>query len=444
MTPLKHTALAALLACSCLTASALDLRQAYQGALEQDAIIQAARANAAAGREVVPQTRAQLLPNVSLSMSRTRNDLLSTTTDFLGREVTTQNGYPSYNDTLNIRQPLYRKYQWAHYQQAQAQVEDVNAVLDVELQNLAVRVAGVYFEALLAQDQLNLVQTQRVAYGTQLDASRKLLAAGSGTRTDIDEAQARLDMNTALELEARQHVDYTRRQLQVMVNQPFDGLAALDADKLPLVPPQGAGLEDWVERAEQRSPELKSLRARLEVARLEVDKASAGHHPTLDAVAQLSRSGSENTQNISSSYRNKSIGLQLNVPLYAGGAVNSAVRQALANQERAEQLLEAGRRDLGVRVSKEYRGVTEGVLRVKALMQAVASAEQVLVSNQKSFQAGSRTRVDILNAENNKMLAQRDLAQARYVYLLASLRLKALVEDANLESIEAINSSLKP
>lgn len=440
---MKTTVLAVLVACVPLAAPALDLVQVYQAALEQDANIRAARATAEAGRENLPQARAQLLPNLSASMARNNNQLSSTTQNFLGQPATSDYSYPSRNDTLTLRQPIYRKYQWAQYRQAQAQVEDANAVLESELQNLAVRVGGAYFEALLAEDQLALVLAQRKTYTTQLDAVRKRFDAGAGVRTDIDEAQARLDMTLAQELEARQNVDYTRRQLQVLVNQPVDQLAVLDAGAMPLQPPQPNRLEDWTALAEQNSPELKVLRARLEAATSEVDKAKAGHFPTLDAVAQWARSSSENNLNINSSYNSQSVGLQLSVPIFAGGGVDAAVRQALANRERAAQLLEAGRRDLGVRVHKEFRGMTEGVLRVRALEQAVRSAEQALFSSQKSFQAGSRTTVDVLNAEQGKMTALRDLAQARYVYLISQLRLKVLVGEADVSSIEGINRWLK-
>ena len=148
--------------------------------------------------------------------------------------------------------------------------------------------------------------------------------------------------------------------------------------------------------------------------------------------------------NVNSRYDNKSIGLQLSVPLYAGGYVSSTVRQAVASQERAREALEATRRDLGVRVHREFRGMTEGVLRVKALEQAVRSAEQAVVSNQKSFLAGARTTVDVLNAQQQKTSAQRDLAQARYLYLVSRIRLQALAGEDRQTSVAQINSSLVP
>lgn len=341
------TAQALLRVCTCTTAKALDLSEAYQAALVQDATLRAARSTAAAGQEQLPQARAQLLPNISASASRNRNQLSSTTPDIFGRTNTSNYGYPSRNETLTVRQPLFRKYQLANLSQVQAQVDDANAVLDTEVQNLAIKVGAAYFEALLAQDQLALDLAQQAAYRIQLDAARKTFAAGSGTRTDIDEAQARLDMAIAHELEAWQNVAYTRRQLQVLVNQPIDTLAALDTQRLQLAAPEPDSVDYWTARAEQHSPEIRVLQARVEVARLEVDKAAAGHLPTLDVVAQWSRSASENILTVTSRYTSRSFGLQLNVPLYAGGSVDSSVRQALAAKDRAQEVLEAGRRDLG-------------------------------------------------------------------------------------------------
>ena len=135
--------------------------------------------------------------------------------------------------------------------------------------------------------------------------------------------------------------------------------------------------------------------------------------------------------------------MQLNIPIYAGGAVNSAVRQALANQERSEQALEGVRRELGVRVNKEFRGVTESIPKIRALEQAVTSADQLVLSSRRSFQAGSRTVIDVLNAEQQRMVVQRDLAQARYLYLISKIRLQALAGDADLEAVQAVNRMLK-
>ena len=170
----------------------------------------------------------------------------------------------------------------------------------------------------------------------------------------------------------------------------------------------------------------------------------SGHFPTLDAIAQLSRSQSENVSNTQNRYNNASVGLQLSVPLFAGGAVSSSIRQALAARDRAEQLLEAGRRDLGLRVHKEFRGLTENIPKINALEQALRSADQLVLSSSKSFQGGSRTVVDVLNAEQQRTVVLRDLAQARYVYLMSNIRLLALVGAADTEAVRSTNQVLQP
>jgi outer membrane protein, protease secretion system len=156
--------------------------------------------------------------------------------------------------------------------------------------------------------------------------------------------------------------------------------------------------------------------------------------PTLDAVVQRSKSESENVTRVSSTFDNTSFGFQLSIPLYAGGGVTSQVRQAIAEQDRAEQALEAGKRDLAIRVQREFRGVTEGILKIRAYEQAVKSAELLVTSSRRSLQAGSRTIIDVLNAEQQRTLAARDLAQSRYLYLL--------VGDVDLARMSQINGWL--
>ena len=353
---LIKTALASVMATVALATWAqspvMDLKQVYQAALQQDATIRASRATADSGRERLPQARAGLLPQVSASAGRNNNNLDTTAPNILGTPVTTNDHYASDNRTLQLRQPLINMQRWQQFQQAKSVVEEVEANLERDLQNLVVRVTGAYFEALMADEQLDLVLAQKKTYTALVDAAKKGLAAGSGTRTDIDDAQSRLDMASAQELEARQNQDLARRQLQLLVNQPVAQIAKLNVAALQLSPPMPANLDEWTLKAEQISPEIRAMQARLEAARREVSKAQAGHLPTLDAVAQWSNSGSENITRVNSRYENKTIGLQLNIPLYSGGYVSSIIRQAVAEQTRAEESLEALRRDLGVRVHK--------------------------------------------------------------------------------------------
>jgi len=436
------SALAASAMAVCAQSAVMDFRQVYQAALEQDASIRASRAAADSGRERLPQARAGLMPQVSANAGRNFNDLNSTSPNILGELSTTNDKYFSDTKAVQLRQPLVNMQRWQQFEQAKFLVAESEATLDRDLQNLVVRVAGAYFEYLMADEQLELVLAQKKMYTALVDAAKKGLAAGSGTRTDIDDAQARLDMASAQELEARQNQDQTRRQLEVLINQPVGSVAKLNVAALKLVGPQPANLDEWTLKAEKNSPEMKAMQARLDAARREVSKSQAGHLPTLDAIAQWSNSGSENITRINSRYENKSIGLQLNVPLYSGGYVNSTIRQAVAEQTRAEESLEALRRDLGVRVHKEYRGVSEGVMRVRALEQAVRSAQQMLMSTQMSLKAGSRTQLDVLNAQQQYTLALRDLAQARLIYLMSKVKLASLAGDDAVASVDDVNASL--
>jgi protease secretion system outer membrane protein len=430
--------------CAAGSAWSLDLAQAWEAALARDPQLRAARASTEGSRERIAQARGQLLPQVSASAQRSRNELHSDTPGLGGAPVSQHDFYTSRNETLTLRQPLFRPVLTAQLRQARAVVANAEAVLEQEEQKLLMRLAQSYLETLQAEEQLRLVQVQKAAVTGQLEAARKGFAAGSGTRTDIDEAQARLDLNTAQELEARQNVEFTQRQLALMVGQPVTGVAPVAVERLPLSPPQPAQLEDWLARAEQASPELRAVVAQAEAAREEVQKARAGHYPTLDALAQNSRSDSENPTRIDSRYRQKQIGLQLNVPIYQGGQVQSQVRQALAEVERLEAVLEGTRLDLSSRVHREFRGVTEGIARIRALEQAVRSAEQLALSSRRSQQAGSRTVLDILNAEQQLGTARRDLAQARLAYVLANVRLRTLAGDARDAIIADVNRWLVP
>ena len=426
-----------------VTAPALTLLEAYRVALVQDALVRTARAGADARRERIPQARSQLLPNIAAQAGANRNDLIRTAPGLGGAPVTNEQFYDSTTRTIVLRQALFRPALLADYRQAKAQVADANASLDKEVQNLATRVTSAYLEALLAEDQRALVLQQKATYTTQLEAAKRRFSGGSGVRTDIDEAQARLDLAIAHELEARQNVEYTHRQLQVIINQPVTRLAPVDETRLRQAPPIGS-LEDWRERAELTSPELISLKAQRDAARAEYDKAQAGHLPTLDGIVQWNMSRSDSVNTVGTSYNSKSVGVQLNVPIYSGGLVSSQIRQTVADIERLEQSLEATRRDLGLRVEKEYRGVTEGVASVIALETAVRSAEVMVTSNRRSYEGGARTVVDVLNAEEQRLLALRDLANARYSHMLSRIRLKALAGVADEAAIAELSNWLKP
>ena len=424
------------------SAEALDLVQSYRLALTNDATFQAALADNKASHEAVPQALAQLLPNISASGSRSQNSTNSDSPGFGGSRALSSSDYTSASSTLSLRQPLFRMYSYAVYKQSQSQEKNADAVLDKNRQDLFVRVSSAYFEALLAQEQLALVLAQKEAYNGQLLSAKRAFTAGAGTRTDIDDAQARYDMSLSQELEARQNVGYTRYQLQVIVNQPVENLALLDAKRMELLPPTPANLDEWIARGEESNSELRALQANIESAQQDLEKARAGHYPTVDLFVQRSKSESDTNYTINSQYLTTAAGVQFNIPIWSGGYVSSQMRQAVANLEKARQQYEARRREVRQQVRKEFQNVSEGVLKVKALEQAERSADQAVFSNQKGFQAGTRTQIDILNAQQQRVNVRRDLAQTRLLYLMARVRLQGLVNSLNEDEMLLINGWL--
>ena len=428
------------------SAWALDFKTAYEAALQHDATILAERAAAQAAQERLPQALSQRRPSLSLSAGQNRNHLESQTANMLGQRSVSERYYDSNNAALQLRQPLYRPAIMAQIKQARAQVQDADAVLDVNENDLLERVAQAYFDALLGQVQLDLASAQKTAFAAQLQSAQKGFAAGVGMRTDVDEAQARMDLAHAQVLQAQQALDLARRRLALLLGVPVAQLvqlADLDTQRFAPSAPVPTSAEQWIALAEESSPQLQALRARLRAAQAEVDKAQAGHKPTLDVVATVSRSDSDSVTSINTVYKQKYVGVQLNVPLYSGGYVSSTVRQALAEVQRMQQTLEAAQRDLSNQVYEQFSAMTEGVLRIAALEQAVRSAQQALLSSQKSLQAGARTTVDVLNAEQQLTVAQRDLAQARYGYVLAHLKLQMLAGQERMANVDAVNRWLK-
>lgn len=414
----------------------LGFLQAYEAARLNDATLRSARAQAEVVDERLVQARSQWLPNISFNATRFKNDLNQSQPNALGETVSQGSKYFSESQTLQIRQPLYRPALSVGVDAARYQVEDAQAVLAREEQAMGIRVAENYLQVLLAQDRLRLLGVQDAFARQQLDAAQKRWDGGQGIRTDVDEAAARLDLLAAQILEAQQTLQGARLQLQVLVQLPVTDVLPLAPARVALSPFAVQDAASWIQQAEANSPEVKALKARVLAAGEEVKRAEAGHKPTLDGVIQLTRSLSETVTSPKSGYINRQVGVQLNVPLYAGGAVQSAVRQALAEQRRLEEALESVRRDLSVRVQKEWRGVTEGSRRTQALERAVASADQVVVSVRRSFEGGVRTVLDALNAEQQAQQARRDLAEARYGYVISRLRLLSLTGSLDRERME--------
>jgi len=267
---------------------------------------------------------------------------------------------------------------------------------------------------------------------------------GTATIVDTLEAQARYDQAVAKEISDKNDLEVKRRALQVLVGKPAEGLTPL-REPLELAPPQPTDIEAWVASATQSSPAIANARANLEINKKEVGRQRAGHLPTLDLSATWERTNDPSkvvpgivgpTTNVSS------IGLVLGVPLYSGGLIQSRVRQALANRDRAEQDLENTQRTVAQNVRTNFLNVTSGIAQVRALEQALASTQSQLDSTILGRDVGVRTSVDVLNAQQQVFQTRRDLQQARYNYLLSTLRLKAAAGTLTEDDVALVNRTL--
>ena len=439
---MKRLAVCTLLLGFAASAAGADLSDLYRQARDSDAAYASARAAWTAAQEKVPQGRAGLLPAASLSAFTQYNDR-----EIRFRTPGTPESNSNFNSnslTLSLTQPLYRRQNWIAYEQARTQVLQADAQFALAAQDLVLRVAQAYFDVLLAQDTVAFAQAQKAAIGEQLAQAKRNFEVGTATITDQHDAQARYDLTVAQEIAALNDLEIRRRQLAQIIGRAAPTLAAL-GKTLPLALPDPNRIERWVEQATTSSIQVLISEAALTFARQEVERNRGGHHPTLDAFASYSDSGAgAGTQggpgNDSTS---RIVGLQLALPLYQGGATASRVREALANEEKARQDVENARRGAELAARQGFLGVTSGVAQVNALQAALVSSQSSLDSTRLGLEVGVRTQVDVLNAQQQLFSTRRDLAQARYNYILSLLRLKAAVGTLTEDDIVRVNAWLE-
>lgn len=404
------------------------LGQLYQSALPHEARLRVAEATLRTAQSQLDMAQAQRLPTLSFSASRLGNSLDSTAANILGQLNSTQDRYFSFNQTLSLRQPLYRPTLGASVRSAEAQLQAVALVQDQEKATLATLTTATYFDVLLAQSQLALAATQVQTQRVLLETAARTYAAGSGTATEVEETQARLELALADQNDAQSYAQMAHHQLGLLI-----GGAPVPVE--PSRPPELAYLlksdeqqvQHWLDLALRDNPEVRQLQMRQQAALEDIARAQAGHQPTLDLVVQRSRSGNENITRINSSYDNTSYGLQLNVPLYAGGYVSAQVRQAVAEHEKTGYALDVAKAELNVRVFKEFRQLADGIARHAALRQSTLSARTALRAANMSQQAGLKSKQDVAQATLRLATSEHEWLKVGYQALLSKLRLGLLV-----------------
>jgi len=424
------------------SAKAGDLMSVYQLAKQHDAVYAAAKATWAGQQEKLTQAKASLRPNVQLTASTMHH---SADTQYKG--VTPfPGGTQKFNVTtygVSLVQPLYNTKDWEQLSASELLVKQADAKLKLAEQNLMLRVAQAYFDVLTAKDNLLFAKAQKKAIEKQLQQAKRKFEVGSNTVTDVYEAQARYDLVAANEIAARNDVSVKNRALAKLTGEPLTPLATLDAQWQPS-PPQPTDESQWLNLTDKSNLAVIVQRAAYQIAEQEIQRERGYSYPTLDLVAGYQKSNADGNAafGIGSDTTDASIGLQLSVPLYTGGAASSRDREAVQTKEATRYQLEDAQRSARLDASQAFLGVLNGVAQVKAFNQAVLSNQNLLKSSERGWQLGTGTAVDVLNAQQQLFSAKRDLQKARYNTLMSQLRLSASVGALTEANLKKINEQL--
>ncbi|HYR24448.1 MAG TPA: TolC family outer membrane protein [Aquabacterium sp.] len=433
-------------------AHAENLIELYQAARAYDAPYLAAKAQTESVQYQTAQAHALQRPSVNLQGSVTRSRYESS----MPNGVAFYGGKPvsfAYDSTMTTakvgvaaRQPLFNRSNSAKVEQAEQALDIAQADLKLAEDDLAVRLARAYFDVLGAQDVLATARANQKALAEQLALAKRSFEVGNATITDTREAQARYDLASAQEIAATNDLLVKRIALDQLVGRP-------NVQPNPLRTPVNLDtlapgeLDTWVSQT-GASPQVRKAEIGAQVARLEVDKARAGHLPTLDAVASVGRTQVDTnnpfTKSSGAPGNAGSIGLELNVPLYAGNAIQNRVRETLTLQDKADRDLDNARRSVDLGTRQAYSGVQSGLAQVKAYEAAETSARLALEATQLGYQVGVRINKDVLDAQTQLANTQKDLAKARYDVIVGTIRLRQIAGTLQAEDLVELNKLLAP
>ncbi|AVO52492.1 TolC family outer membrane protein [Ectopseudomonas mendocina] len=424
--------------------SKTDLVTVYQEAAKNNADIAAARADYQARREVVPQARAGLLPNLSAGANYgdTRTELDSPSATLSRSGLVYQ---------ANLSQPLFRADRWFQLQAAEATSEQAALELSATEQNLILQSAETYFAVLRAQDNLASTKAEEAAFKRQLDQANERFDVGLSDKTDVLEAQAGFDTARANRLLAERAVDDAFEALVTLTNRDYVAVEGI-VHTLPVLAPTPNDAKSWVDTAAAQNLNLQASLYAVTAAEENLRQRKAGHAPTLDAVASyqqgdndsLGFTNSGGLPRYSGDVSQRSIGLQLNIPIYSGGLTSSQVREAYQRLGQTEQLRESLRRQVVQNTRNLFRAVNTDVETVQARRQSIISNQSALEATEIGYQVGTRNIVDVLDAQRQLYSAVRNYNDARYDYILNNLRLKQAAGTLSPADLDALGSFLKP
>jgi outer membrane protein len=427
----------ALLLCAA-PAGALDLVAAHRAAIEHDADFAAEVSAADAGREYAVQSRAALAPRVNVTGQAGKLDMTTRTSGDLSSMLTSDTNGKVYGYGVSLSRPLYRPDLKADARNLAAQADIAALTFKNAQQDLILRVAQAYFGVLLAQDSLAFATAQKDAVSEQLAAAQERFDSGRARVTDVAEAQANFDALAAAQIAAESDLEIARARFFALTGHDGEDPEPVSL-RLAGQPPQDA--QEWRDRARAESIEVRVRTLQLDMADAEVERTRLAGRVSLDLVAKYEDTRQHGELN-PIAYPDQSsklqVGVQFSVPVFAGGALQSKYRQAMAQRNQARQELEATRREVDVDVREAYMQMTSGAQRVAALEQGLASAQTSLEAAELGREVGNRTNLDVLSLQQQVYDVKRDLADARYGYLLTQLKLAALAGELTENHLAAL------
>jgi outer membrane protein len=434
------TALFIGLACAASSsfANAEDLLSVYQQAQANDPVVLGAHAQYLATEEAIEQARAVLLPQINGSASY--SDGKSDSFDNMGNVISTDAESFTYGATLSME--LYRHSTWLRLDNAKKLAHQSDISYQVAKQDLIVRVTQAYFDVLSAKDDLEFSIAEKAAIERQLEQTKQRFSVGLTAITDVHEAQAQYDNAVTDEIRAENNVYNTEEALRVITNIYPRDLSILNTERFGTSRPSPDSANEWQQTAEAKNLNLIAEKINVDIAKENINIAKAGHYPSLDLNGSFSSADNDFNNVNTTALDSQSIGVTLTVPIYAGGAISSSVRQAQSNYVVASQNLEQSHRNVVRNTRNAYNTVIAAVSAIKSLEQAVVSAESALKATEAGFEVGTRTIVDVLNSTRNLYNAKRNLSSTRYTYIQNVLALKRAGGTITDQDLKDINQGL--
>lgn len=427
----KHFAFSSifLLAISSLasnSAQALNLFEAYELALRNDPVYRSASKDYEAGMENNPIGRSAVLPKLTASYNQNANRATQWGAQYTGGPNIAYNwNYPSNYSYVQVVQPIFSLDAFARWRQGIAQADLSQSKFIFNTQDLLLRVLQAYTDVLFSLDQLQFQTAERDAFYEQYKAAKSLNKNGEASVTDMLEAEAAYQVADAKLVDAKDAVENAKRKLDSMLGEPIESASKLSklSGNFQFINLPTTRFEDWKDKALASNAELKAATSNVEIAKQEYRKNHGAHYPVVNLIGAFSTQTSNTVTSINQTFNQTYVGVQLNMPLYSGGEVNARTNQAYSNYEKAQADFEVTRDKLITELRKQYDLVVSGKQKVQALSSAQESATQLVKAMRKSVSAGDKINVDVLLAEKGLFNTRRDLAQTKYNYLIAYLRL---------------------